>query len=71
MFKLKSKPEVTYPTLMDMKKALGLSEEDTVFGYCKRTDDVIYSRLSEGYPYRGTVLSYWRTFYDFKKMIGV
>lgn len=71
MFKLKSKPEVTYPTLMDMKKALGLSEEDTVFGYCKRTGDVIFTKLSEGHPYRGSVLSYWRTFYDFKGMIGV
>lgn len=71
MFKLKSIPNLTFDTLLQMKEALGLDEEDTVFGYCKRTGDVIYSRLSEGHPYRGTVLSYFRTFYDFKKMIGV
>lgn len=71
MFKLKSQPKVKYQSLMDMKKALGLSKEDTVFGYCKRTGDVIYSRLSKGHPYRGIVLGYWRTFYDFKHLIGV
>lgn len=71
MFKLKSMPKVKFDTLLQMKEALGLDESDTVFGYCKRTGDTIYTILSEGNLYRGTVLPYWRIFYDFKKMIGV
>ena len=71
MFKLKSMPKVKFDTLLQMKESLGLDEQDTVFDYCKRTGDVIYSRWGEASVFSRTKLSYWRTFYDFKKLIGV
>lgn len=65
-FKLKSVKGKFFSSLQEMKEFLGLKKEDTVFGYCKRTGDVIFYReLSPGYS------THFRTFYNHKKGIGI
>ena len=65
-FKLESLKGKLFTSLLEMKEHLGLEKEDTVFGYCKRTGDVIF--------YRECYLGYsthFRTFYNHEKGIGI
>lgn len=65
-FKLKSAKGKFFNSLLELKEFIGLEKEDTVFGYCKRTGDVIFYReCSPGYS------THFRTFYNHEKGIGI
>ena len=65
-FNLKSVKGKVFNSLVEIKEFLGLEKEDTVFGYCKRTGDVIFYR--ECSPRYST---HFRTFFNHDKGIGI
>lgn len=65
-FRLKSMKNKIFNTLLEMKEFLGLSNEDTVFDYCKRTGEVIQMKDTER-----ALKSRFHTVYDWKNQIGI
>lgn len=65
-FRLKSIKNNIFNTLLEMKQFLGLSNEDTVFDYCKRTGEVIQMKDTER-----VLRARYHDVYDWENQIGV
>lgn len=65
-FRLKSDKSKIFNTILDLKKYLGLSREDTVFDYCKRTGEILQMKDTER-----VLRARFHTIYDCEKGIGV
>lgn len=65
-FRLKSMKNKIFNTLLEMKEFLGLSNEDTVFDYCKRNGEVIQMKDTER-----VLRARFHDVYDWEKQIGV
>lgn len=65
-FRLKSDKSKIFKSILDLKKYLGLSREDTVFDYCKRTGEILQMKDTER-----VLRARFHTIYDWEKEIGV
>lgn len=65
-FRLKSDKSKIFNTILDLKAYLGLSNEDTVFYYCKRTGEILQMKDTER-----VLRARFHTIYDWKNEIGV
>lgn len=65
-FRLKSDKNKIFNTILDLKAYLGLSNEDTVFDYCKRTGEILQMKDTER-----VLRARFHTVYDWENEIGV
>ena len=65
-FRLKSDKSKVFGSILDLKAYLGLSKEDTVFDFCKRTGEILQMKDTER-----VLRARFHTVYDWKNEIGV
>lgn len=65
-FRLKSDKKKIFKSILDLKAYLGLSNEDTVFDYCKRTGEILQMKDTER-----ALKARFHTVYDWKNQIGI
>ena len=65
-FSLKSDKSKIFKSILDLKAYLGLSSEDTVFDYCKRTGEILQMKDTER-----VLRARFHDIYDLEKGIGV
>lgn len=65
-FRFKSDKSKVFDSILQLKSYLGLSPEDTVFDYCKRTGEVLQMKNTER-----VLRARFHTVYDWKNQIGV